>query len=83
MPQKMHDPKNDEQLPIEVVYFAKNLREARLTAEISQKALGEAIGASQGVISEYERGLRALSITTMAKLASAVDMPLWRMLRPD
>jgi len=82
MPQKMMEPA-DIELPIEVKYFAKNLRAARISAGLTQRDLSKLTGITQGVLSEYERGLRALGIIGMAKIATAVNIPLWQLLRPN
>jgi|GEM_PF-5243635 len=72
----------DDSLPVELEYFAWNLRAARMSAGFNQKQFAEHIGIAQCTLSEYERGMRALRLTTMVRLADGVNKPLWLLLQP-
>lgn len=60
--------------------FANRLRRARLTADLTQEALGVAAGLSVDVarvrINRYEKGGRECDLRTAKRLAEALDMPL-------
>jgi transcriptional regulator with XRE-family HTH domain len=50
--------------------------------QLSQEALAENAGLHRTYIGQVERGERNISVDSMEKLAAAVSMPLWDMLRP-
>lgn len=60
--------------------FAKRLREARLSAGLSQRELGLRIGLSEDVVSSrinrYERGTSEPDFQTARRLADALNLPL-------
>ena len=64
--------------------FAKRLKEARLSAGLSQRELGLRIGLSEDVVSSrvnrYERGTSEPDFQTAARLAEALDLPLLSLL---
>lgn len=58
------------------------LRRAREDLLLSQEVLAEKAGLHRTYIGQVERGERNISIDNMEKLADAVSIPLWEMLRP-
>ncbi|MCT2388853.1 helix-turn-helix domain-containing protein [Erwinia pyrifoliae] len=62
--------------------FARNLRNARRTAKISQRGLYQKTGLSQSHISEVERCLSNPTLEVMAILADGVGIPLHILLQP-
>ncbi|MBO9828780.1 helix-turn-helix transcriptional regulator [Xanthomonas sp. A2111] len=60
--------------------FANRLRDARQQAELTQEALGVAIGLAPDVartrINRYEKGVNECDLRTAKRLASELDMPL-------
>lgn len=52
------------------------IREARLKAGLKQKELADRIGVSESRISQYERGSQNPRISTLIKLAEALEIPL-------
>ncbi len=55
--------------------FGLRLRQARITAGMTQEELGGAIGADKSRISDYENGNRKCGITTAYRLCKAVNSP--------
>lgn len=66
----------------ERLIFARNFREARKVANLTQRAINDKTGFAQSWISEVETGQSAINIDNMAILARAVDVPLWKLLLP-
>ncbi len=64
------------------IRFGARLRLAREEMQLSQEALAENAGLHRTYIGQVERGERNISVDSMEKLAAAVSMPLWDMLRP-
>lgn len=63
--------------------FAENLRRLRKQAGLSQEELGARAGIQMADISRYEGGGRDPRITTLARLAAALDVPLTELLTCD
>jgi transcriptional regulator with XRE-family HTH domain len=58
--------------------FADNLRRARELNGMSQEALADAAGIDRTYVSALERGLYSVSLDTLEKLASALNVtPSW------
>lgn len=64
------------------IRFGARLRDAREDLKLSQEVLAEMAGLHRTYIGQVERGERNISIDNMEKLADAVSLPLWEMLRP-
>lgn len=65
------------------IQFGLVLKQKRESLRLSQEALAEKAGLHRTYISQVERGVRNLSIDSMERLAEAVDMEVWEMLRTD
>lgn len=63
--------------------FAKNMRIARRLRDMSQESLAFDAEVSRVYISEVERGTRAVSIDVMGKIADALCVPLYQLLRKE
>lgn len=55
--------------------FAENLRAARSRRQLTQEQLAYASGVTSGEISRMERGIREPRITTLVRLADALEVP--------
>jgi transcriptional regulator with XRE-family HTH domain len=55
--------------------FAANLRASRSRRELTQEQLAHASGVTSGEISRMERGVREPRITTLVRLADALEVP--------
>ena len=64
------------------VLFGLRLRLAREDLQLSQELLADMAGMHRTYIGQVERGERNISVGNMEKLAAAVNLPLWEMLRP-
>jgi transcriptional regulator with XRE-family HTH domain len=64
------------------IRFGVVLRAAREDLKLSQEDLAEAAGLHRTYIGQVERGERNISVDNMERLAEAVNVPLWEMLRP-
>ncbi len=62
--------------------FARNFRQARLDAGLSQRELTRRTGIAQAHISEIENAMHNICIDTMVKLAQAVKKSVFELLRP-
>lgn len=60
--------------------LGKNLRAARKKLELTQEQVSERSGVQAGEVSRIERGLRDPQVSTVEKLASAVELPPGRLL---
>jgi transcriptional regulator with XRE-family HTH domain len=61
------------------VQVGERLRELREKKKMSRKALAEASGISRGHLSELERGKVIMAIGTLARLATALRVPPFRL----
>lgn len=62
--------------------FGIRLRLAREEMGLSQEVLAEKAGLHRTYIGQVERGERNISVDSMERLADAVGLQLWDMLRP-
>lgn len=60
--------------------LGKNLRAARKKLDLSQIEVSQRSGVEQGEVSRIERGLRDPQVSTLEKLAAAVEVPPGRLL---
>lgn len=58
----------------------KNLRAARKKLGLSQIEVSQRSGVEQGEVSRIERGIRDPQVSTLKKLAAAVEVPPGRLL---
>ncbi|CDG91744.1 helix-turn-helix domain-containing protein [Xenorhabdus bovienii] len=70
-------------VPAERLIFARNFREARKAAKLSQRGVKSITGFAQSWISEVETGQSTINLDNMAILADCVGVPLWKLLRPQ
>lgn len=56
--------------------FGRKVRALRLERRMTLRALADAAGVSQSLISQVERGLASPSITTLRRMAAALDVPI-------
>lgn len=63
-----------------LVSFAVNLRRRRKELGLSQEQLGARANIQMADISRYESGSRDPRITTIARLANALDVPIAELL---
>jgi transcriptional regulator with XRE-family HTH domain len=61
--------------------FGRNLRQLRLAADLSQEALGHACDLHPTEISRLERAVREPRLSTIVRLARALDVPPAELLR--
>lgn len=73
-------PKLEKALPIELRLFAQNFKLAREKAGLSQKQVHEMTGLARSYLSDVERQIESVGIDTMALMAQAVEVPLYRLL---
>jgi transcriptional regulator with XRE-family HTH domain len=60
--------------------LGKNLRAARKKLDLSQIEVSQRSGVEQGEVSRIERGLRDPQVSTLEKLAAAVEVAPGRLL---
>jgi transcriptional regulator with XRE-family HTH domain len=63
-----------------VANLGKNLRVARKKLGLTQEEVAQRSGLEQGEVSRVERGLRDPQVSTLEKLAAAVEVPPGRLL---
>ena len=61
--------------------FACNVRTARRALRMSQAQLGEIVGVPASRICDWEKGKHEPRPTTRARLAEALDVPVWWLYR--
>jgi transcriptional regulator with XRE-family HTH domain len=60
----------------EALELGSEIRALRLQAGLTLQRLGRAAGVSQSLLSQIERGLASPSITTLRRIAAALDVPI-------
>jgi transcriptional regulator with XRE-family HTH domain len=60
--------------------LGKNLRAARKKLDLTQEQVAQRCGVQAGEVSRIERGLRDPQVSTVEKLAAAVEVPPGRLL---
>ena len=71
-----------ERLSVVRAVLARNLRAARARRRLSQRDVVERTGLPSSQIAAIEAGRADASIDAMAKLASILETPLWKLLKP-
>jgi transcriptional regulator with XRE-family HTH domain len=66
-------PATQPQLGEEGPLFGARLREMRLARGLTQPEIGARVGTSASNISDLERGIKVPTLTTVARLADALD----------
>jgi transcriptional regulator with XRE-family HTH domain len=61
--------------------FGSSLRETRTEKHLSQERLAELTGLSTNYIGEMERGLKAPGLPVIVRLARALDVSVYHLLR--
>ena len=74
----------NEDIAVEIAYM---LRKARLIYKLTQSELAKKIGTKQEAIARIERGVSIPSLTTLIKIAEALDtrliMPIFEFMKDD
>jgi transcriptional regulator with XRE-family HTH domain len=60
----------------EMIEVGRKIRVRRLEAGLTLKRLATVVGVSQSLISQVERGLASPSITTLRRIAAALEVPI-------
>lgn len=63
--------------------FARNLRLLRAEKGMSQETLAFESGVNRTYVSDVERGIRNISLDNISRLAKALDVPAWTLLKGD
>ncbi|WP_306432318.1 helix-turn-helix domain-containing protein [Xanthomonas citri] len=69
-------------VPVERLIFARNFRQARKAAKLSQRDIRDRTGLTRSWISNIETGKSPPNLDNMAMLAKCVGVPLWKLLVP-
>jgi transcriptional regulator with XRE-family HTH domain len=65
-----------DEIEQEMLEVGRKIRVRRLQAGLTLQSLARAVGVSQSLISQVERGLASPSITTLRRIAAALDVPI-------
>ena len=63
--------------------LAKNMRQLRATCGLSQEMLAHEAGINRTYLSSVERSERNVSIDNIARIAKALNVDAWRLLKDD
>ena len=61
---------------------SRNLRDARRTRGLTQRALGDRVGLPQSHVSKIEQGIVDLQLSSLAEMARALDLEIRLVPRP-
>lgn len=61
--------------------IGENIKKARQTAGLTQKELADKLGISVAMISRWEKGTRNPKMSTLAKIAGALEIPVLKILK--
>jgi transcriptional regulator with XRE-family HTH domain len=65
-----------EQADVEALTLGAEIRRIRLARKMTLAQLADGVGVSQSLVSQVERGRASPSITTLRKVAEALDIPV-------
>lgn len=63
--------------------LARNIRLLRARKGMSQEALAFDSGINRTYVSDVERGIRNISLDNISRLAKALGVPAWSLLKED
>lgn len=63
--------------------LAENVRAYRARRRLSQEKLAELSESHQSYISAIESAANAASVDVIERVAKALDVPVWKLLKPD
>lgn len=63
--------------------IARNIRLLRAEKGLSQEALAFDSGINRTYVSDVERGIRNISLDNISRLAKALGVPAWRLLKQE
>lgn len=63
--------------------LGENVRAYRARRRLSQEKLAELSGSHQTYISAIELGTSSASVDVIERIAAALNVPAWRLLRPE
>ena len=63
--------------------FGSNLRNLRISRNLSQQDLGKALGVAQITVSSWERGIREPNFESCEKIAAYFGVPASQIITPD
>ncbi|WP_428631124.1 helix-turn-helix domain-containing protein [Sphingopyxis sp.] len=62
--------------------FGENVRKERLARDLTQQDLAAKLGMERSYLSELERGRRNPTVQALGRLADALELEPWELLRP-
>ena len=77
---RKHQQRNDQKFLVSV---GAAIRQRRVDALLSQRELGARCGVHRTYITEIENGMRNISLLTTSKVAKALNVQAWELLRVD
>ncbi len=75
-------PAADPVPPVDAAFFAEVIVRARTSRKLSQDALAQLCGVPQPAVARWERGKGLIQCATIAKVASALQIPVGVLLYP-
>jgi predicted transcriptional regulator len=66
-----------------LINFGENLRSFRRQKGLSLRALYAICGIDHGMLSRMENGKINVTLKTVAILADALEVPYWKLIKPD